>query len=288
MQKKLIIGIALAVSVLIILSQSMFIISEREQAIITQLGEYKRTIAEPGLNAKLPFIQDLKRFDRRVLALDAPPMEYLTGDKKRLLVDSVSRWRIADPLLFFKTMRTEAIALLRMDGIISSQLREEFAAHTFGEIIGEQREPIMETVAKRANNVMKEFGIEVVGVRIKRADLPPEVQDSVFARMVAERNRIAMRYRAEGDEIGKSIRAIADKEVTIILADAFKKSQILIGKGDAKAASIYAEAFGRNPEFFSFVRSLEAYEKLLGERDILLLGTDSDLFRYLEGPGLRR
>ena len=288
MQKALIVGIALAVAALIILSQTLFTIDEAEQAIITQMGKYKRTIVEPGIKAKIPFIQALHRFDKRVLVLDAPPAEYLTLDKKRLLVDSVSRWRITDPLAFFKTVRTEPVALARMDGILSSELREEFAANYFKEIIGEKREPIMETVAQRASVVMREFGIGIIDVRIKRADLPQEVQESVFARMRAERDRIAKKYRAEGDEASKSIRAIADKEVTIILANAYKKSRLLIGEGDAKAARIYAEAYGQSPNFYSFLRSLEAYERLIGKEDILLLGTDSELFRYFEDPRTRR
>jgi len=284
MKKSFIIIVILTIVALIALRQTVFTIDETEQAIITQMGEYIRTITEPGLKAKAPFIQTVHRFDKRVLILDAPPAEYLTFDKKRQVVDSYTRWRIEDPLSFYKTVRTEAVALARLDGIVSSELRKEFATHMFRDIIGVKREPIMETVAQRAGEVVKEFGINVIDVRIKRVDLPPEVQDSVFARMRAERERIAKKYRAEGEEMARGIRARADKEATIITADAYKRSRHIIGEGDAKAAKIYAGAYGQDPEFYSFLRSLESYEKLLKEGSTLVLGTDSKLFRYLEAP----
>ena len=276
--------LAVAIGAMVVLGQTVFTIDETEQAIITQMGEYKRTITEPGLKAKIPFIQTVHRFDKRVLILDAPPAEYLTLDKKRQVVDSYTRWRIVEPLKFYKTLRTEAVALGRLDGITSSELRKEFAAHNFKDIIGIKREPMMEAVALRVDEIVKDFGIEVIDTRIKRADLPPEVQESVFARMRAERERIAKKYRAEGEEMARGIRARADKEATIILADAYKRSKYLIGEGDARAARIYAGAYGQDPEFYSFVRSLEAYERLLKEGGTLVLGTDSKLFRYLEDP----
>jgi len=288
MKRIFMIVIILTIVALIALRQTVFTIDETEQAIITQMGEYKRTITEPGLKVKVPLIQTVHRFDRRVLTLDSPSAEYLTLDKKRQVVDSYTRWRIEDPLIFYKTVRTEAVALARMDGIVSSELRKEFAANKFRDIIGVKREPIMETVAQRSGEVVKEFGIKVIDVRIKRADLPPEVQDSVFARMRAERERIAKKYRAEGEEAARGTRARADKEATIILADAYKKSKSIIGEGDGKAAKIYAEAYGQDPEFYSFLRSLEAYEKLLKEKGTLVLGTDSKLFRYLEDPGAKK
>jgi membrane protease subunit HflC len=288
MKRGALIVIVLTIVALIALRQTVFTIDEPEQAIITQMGEYKRTITEPGLKVKIPLIQTVHRFDKRVLVLDAPPAEYLTLDKKRQVVDSYTRWRIEDPLKFYKTVRTEAVALARMDGIVSSELRKEFATHNFKDIIGVKREPIMESVAQKVGEVVKEFGIKVIDVRIKRADLPPEVQDSVFARMRAERERIAKKYRAEGEEAARGIRAKADKEATIVLADAYKKSRHIIGEGDGKAAKIYAEAYGQDPEFYSFLRSLEAYEKLLKEKGTLVLGTDSKLFRYLEDPGIKK
>lgn len=283
----IIIGTVVVIVVLIVVNQTIFTVDVTKQVIITQFGEYKRTIDEPGLNFKIPFIQAVHLFEKRVLVSDAPPAEYLTLDKKRLVIDSYTRWRIINPLQFYKTVRNESGALARLDGIVFSELRTELAAHNFREIIGVQREPIMENVAQRAGVIVSEFGIELLDVRVKRADLPQEVQDSVYARMMAERERIAKLYRAEGEEQARIIRAQADKEEVIILADAYKVSKTLRGEGDAKATRIYAEAFEKDPEFYSFLRTLEAYEKFLVRGTTLVLGSDSLLFRYLESPEIR-
>jgi membrane protease subunit HflC len=284
MMIKAIIGAVVVIAALIVWSQTTFRVDETNQVIITEFGEYIKTIDEPGLNFKIPFIQTVHRFEKRVLVSDAPPAEYLTLDKKRLVIDSYTRWQIIDPLQFFKTVRNEAGALARLDGIVFSELRTELSAHSFKEIIGAQREPIMETVAQRASVIMAEFGIDIVDVRIKRADLPPEVQASVYARMVAERERIGKRYRAEGEEQARIIRASADKEAVIILADAYKVSETLRGEGDAEATRVYAEAFEQDPEFYRFLRTLEAYEKFMVGGTTLVLGSDSELFKYLESP----
>jgi len=274
-----VIGVIVA---LVLLNQSVFMIDETKQVVITQMGEYKRTIDKPGLNIKIPFIQTTHLFEKRVLVSDAPPADYLTLDKKRLVVDSYTRWQIVDSIQFYKTVKNELGAKARIDGIVFSELRRELAAHNFKEIIGVQREPIMETVAHRASKIVTEFGIEIIDVRIKRVDLPKEVQASVFARMEAERQRIAKKYRAEGEEQARIIRAQADKEATIILADAYKESRTLRGEGDAKAVVIYAAALEQDLEFYSFLRTLEAYEKFLSDETTLVLGTDSELFKYLE------
>ncbi len=274
-----VIGVIVA---LVLLNQSVFMIDETKQVVITQMGEYKRTIDKPGLNIKIPFIQTTHPFEKRVLVSDAPPADYLTLDKKRLVVDSYTRWQIVDSIQFYKTVKNELGAKARIDGIVFSELRRELAAHDFKEIIGVQREPIMETVAHRASKIVTEFGIEIIDVRIKRVDLPKEVQASVFARMEAERQRIAKKYRAEGEEQARIIRAQADKEATIILADAYKESRTLRGEGDAKAVVIYAAALEQDLEFYSFLRTLEAYEKFLSDETTLVLGTDSELFKYLE------
>jgi membrane protease subunit HflC len=279
-----IVGLVVAVLVVIIGGQVVFTINETEQAIITQMGRYVRTIKEPGLHFKLPLIQTVHRFEKRILVSDAPPAEYLTLDKKRLVVDSYTRWRIVDPLQFYKTVRNEAGALARLDGIVLSELRRDLAAHTLREVIGPQREPIMESVAERSGEIVKKFGIEIIDVRVKRVDLPEEVEASVFARMRSERQRIAKKYRAEGEEQARIIRAEADKEAIIILAEAYKKSKELRGEGDAAAIKIYAAAFEQDPEFYSFLRSLEAYEKFLKGGTTLVLRSDSKLFRYLAGP----
>jgi modulator of FtsH protease HflC len=267
--------------------QATYVVTERDQAIITQVGRYLRTSQAPGLHFKVPFYETAHHFDRRILLSDSTPAEYLTLDKKRLAIDHVVRWRIQDPHMFFITVRDEVGARARLDDIVVSELRRDVANHDFADIIGKQREPIMETVARRASDKSKAFGIDVVDVRIKRADLPEEVQASVFGRMVAERSRIASRYRSEGEEEAAKIRAEADKERTIILAHAYEINQVMRGEGDGQAAAIYAEAFSQSPEFYAFVRSLEAYEKSLREGGTVVLSTDSPFFRYLNG-GVRR
>lgn len=277
-------GLVLIVAALFVVPQFCFTVDEREQVIITQFGEYKRTIQQPGLAFKLPFLQTVNRFDRRILVSDAPQAEYLTQDKKRLVADPVTRWRIKDPLLFYKTVRDQSGARARLDDLVFSELRREVASHTFVAVIGAKREPIMDAVAASAREKASEFGIEVVDVRIKRADLPKEVQSSVFARMQAEREREAKRYRSEGEEEAAKLRAQTDKERTIVLAEAEQAAQKLRGEGDGAATTIYAAAYGKDPEFYAFLRSLQAYEMFLGKRSTLLLSADSDLFRYLGSP----
>ena len=266
-----------------ILSQTFFWVDETELGIVTQLGYYVRTVQEPGLQVKIPILQTFHRFDKRILFSEAPPTEYLTTDKKRLVVDSYTRWRIVDPYRFFMTVSTETGARARLDGIILSELRRELATHTFKDAISTERERIMETVAQRGGQMVADFGIQVIDVRIRRADLPKEVQESVFQRMVAERQRIAKRYRAEGEEMSREIRAQADKEATIIAAEAFRKSRELRGEGDAEAIKIYAQAYEQDPEFYAFQRSLEAYEAFLGSESTFILGSQGELFRYLSG-----
>ncbi|MFQ5849374.1 MAG: protease modulator HflC [Candidatus Binatia bacterium] len=274
-------GLILVVVVLIVGSQTFFTVGEWEQAIIIQLGQFKRAIQQPGLNWKVPFLQQVIKLERRILASDAEPAEYLTMDKKRVVVDHVTRWKIKDPLQFYKTVRDEVGARARLDEIVFSQLREELATRQFAAIIAAEREPAMEAVASRAAEKAKEFGIDVVDVRVKRADLPTEVQESVFARMRAERERISKRYRSEGAEESAKIRAETDKEKTIILAKAYEESQRRRGEGDAEATAIYGAAYGQDPEFYSFIRSLDAYDKFLGKKSTVLLPQDSRLLRYL-------
>jgi modulator of FtsH protease HflC len=268
----------------VISRQALFTVDEPQQVIITQFGEYKRTVQEPGLHMKIPFIQTVHRFDSRVLSSDAPKAEYLTQDKKRLVADPVTRWRISQPLQFYMTVRDESGARARLDDLVFSELRREIASHEFDVVIGIRRKEIMDNVAAVARERAREFGIEVVDVQIKRADLPQEVQVSVFQRMVAERQRESMRYRAEGEEDSAKIRADAERLRTIMLADARRGAEELRGEGDASAARIYAEAYSQDAEFYSFMRSLHAYEQALGQRTTLLLPADSDLFRFLGSP----
>ncbi|MBI3989909.1 MAG: protease modulator HflC [candidate division NC10 bacterium] len=270
------------------LPQAAYVIPEWQQAIVTRFGQPIRTVREPGLYLKLPLIHTLIRFEKRVLATDAMPGEYLTRDKKRLAVDHISRWEIADPLQFFRTMRDERGAMARLDDIITARLRQEIAKEDFKAIIRERRAAIMETVTAATRELTAPFGIRVVDVRIRRADLPPEVQASVFARMQAERQRIALRYRAEGEEKAREVRAEADKEREIILAKAYADAQRLRGEGDARATAVTGRAFGRDPGFYGFLRRLETYERIFAQGTTVVLPSNSDLLRYLESPRPRR
>ena len=272
---------------LLVLSQTVFVVGEWQQALITQFGKPVRTIREPGLYVKVPVVQTLSRFERRILATDVQAAEYLTLDKKRLAVDHVSRWRISDPLEFYRTVRDTRGAMARLDDIIFARLRQEIAKHNFADFIREKREGIMQVVTAGTREMAASFGIEVVDVRIKRADLPTEVQASVYARMRAERERIAKRYRAEGEERARKIRASADKEREILVAKAYEESQRMIGEADAQAIATYARAFGQDPEFYGFLRRLESYEKIFAGGTTVVLSPDSDLLRYLQGPGPR-
>ena len=264
-------------------SRTFYIIDEREQAIVTMFGQPLRTVREPGLYMKVPFIHSLQRFDKRVLSADAQAVEYLTSDKKRVVVDHVSRWRITDPLEFYRTVRTEAGALIRLNDVVSGRLREEIAKRAFIDFVREQREAIVQAVSKDAQaSVKQQFGIELIDVRIKRLDLPREVQASVYARMQAERQRIAKKYRAEGEEQAREIRANVNKEAQIVIAKSYEQSQKLMGEGDAQATAIYASAYEIDPEFYSFMRRLEAYERSLGAGTTIVLDADSDLLKYLE------
>jgi modulator of FtsH protease HflC len=266
----------------VVLPQTFFVINEWQQSIITMFGRYRRTVQEPGLNIRMPFVEKIHVFDKRILASDAVPAEYLTKDKKRLLADHVTRWRIEDPLEFYKTVSSENVAVRRLDDIIFSEMRRTLAEHNFADIIAEKREELMETIARNAQEQSKQFGINVVDVRIKRADLPTEVQASVFARMVAERERIAKRYRSEGEEEAQKIRAQSDKDKTIILAGAYETSQTIRGEGDRVGARIYAEAYGTDEEFYRFVKSLETYENTFESGATYFLSSDSDFLRYFQ------
>jgi membrane protease subunit HflC len=274
----------LLVLVVTVLNASAYTIREWEQAIVTRFGQPIRTVREPGLYWKAPLIHTVTAFDKRVLAADSGSAEYLTLDKKRLLIDHISRWEIVDPLQFYRTVRDERGAIARLDDIITARLRQEVAKQTFIDIIRETRAHVMETVTAAARELATPLGIRVIDVRVKRADLPMEVQASVFARMQAERQRIALRYRAEGEEKGREIRANADKEREIILARAYQESQGLRGAGDAEATAVTGRAFGRDPAFYGFVRRLESYERVFSPETTIVLRPDSDLLRYLSSP----
>jgi len=259
---------------------SFFVLQEYEQAIVTRLGQYRATHKHPGIRAKMPFTDTVRRMDKRVLGSDAAPAEYLTLDKKKLVADPISRWRIVDPLKFYKTVVDESGARARLDDIVKSELRDQIASQDFGDIIGTKRESLVQKVAARARTQLGEFGIELLDVRIKRADLPAEVQESVFLRMRAERDRIARRYRSEGQEEAEKIRAITDRERAVLLAKAYEEAEVIRGEGDAKSIAIYADAYQKDAEFYSFTRSLEAYERVIDSSTNVVLSTDNELLEY--------
>ncbi|MDH4184189.1 MAG: protease modulator HflC [Nitrospinota bacterium] len=270
----------------IVASDTFFITSENEQVVITQFGRFVRQIKEPGLNHKTPFIQSVIYYDKRILDHDVQPQEVVTRDKRTLVVDNFSKWRITDPEQFYKRAKTERVAEERLRDIIYSELRQDFGAHDLTDIISHKRSELMRLVTERSNAKVKELemGVEIIDVRIKRADLPTANQQAVFNRMREERKRIARQFRSKGEEEAQKIRATTDKEKTIILAEAYKTEQEIRGKGDAQSIKINAEAFGKNPQFYEFLRSLEAYRKSLTEQDRMILTQKSPFLKYLREP----
>jgi membrane protease subunit HflC len=253
------------------------------QAMVVQLGEPVRIDREPGLYWKLPFVQTVLYFDKRLMPYDASPRELLTKDKQQLMVDNYARWRIVDPLQFYRTVRDEEGAASRLDDIIYSNVRENLGRHSFSEIINTKRDELMAEVTKRTDEKAREYGIEVVDVRIKRADLPEKTEMNVFSRMRTERERLAKKFRAEGDEEARKVRSESDKEVTILTAEARKQSEIRRGEGDAQAVKIFAEAYGRDPGFYDFVRTLEAYRKSMHPGTSVILSPNSEFLRLFKG-----
>jgi len=259
-----------------------YTVPQWQQAIVVQLGEPVRTVQEPGLYFKLPLIQTVLYFDKRLLGYDASPREILTKDKQQLMVDNFSRWRIRDPLQFYRTVRNEAGGQSRLDDVIYSIVRENLGRHTLREIINEKRSAVMAAVTKESDAKAREYGIEVADVRIKRADLPEKNELNVFNRMRTERERLAKKFRAEGDEEARKIRSESDKQVQILTAEARKQAEITRGEGDALAVKIFADAYGRDPEFYQLVRTLEAYRNSITEGTTLILSPNSEFFRYLK------
>jgi membrane protease subunit HflC len=261
--------------------QSAFTVDQTERAIVLQFG---RPVAEealgPGLHFKIPFIQDVIYLDARILDYDAQPEEILTEDKKNMVVDSYAKWRITNPLEFYKNFKTIPSAMARLDDMIRAQLREVLGRYELHEVIASKRHTLMDEVTKRTHANLSRFGIEVVDVRIKRTDLPPENERAIFNRMRAERERQAKEYRAEGQEQAAIIRAQADKERAVIIAEARKQAETVRGEGDANATRIYAEAFEAAPEFYEFKRSLEAYERSLKDNTSVIMTPESQFLKH--------
>ncbi|VAX22400.1 HflC protein, partial [hydrothermal vent metagenome] len=253
------------VVVLFVATETFFIINENEQCVVTQFGRFVRKIQKPGFHYKTPFIQSIIYYDNRLLDHDVQPTEVVTKDKRALIIDNFAKWKITDPEQFYKRAKTEAVAKDRLRDVIYSELRLDFGSHELADIVSSSRASLMKQVTERSNAKLQELkmGVEIVDVRIKRADLPPENQMAVFSRMREERKRIARQFRSEGKEEAQKIRAKTDKEKVILLAEAYKNEQRIRGEGDAKSIKITAEAFGKDEEFYAFIRSLEAYRKSL-------------------------
>jgi modulator of FtsH protease HflC len=274
--------IGIVIVVLVIGGSPVFIVDVTQTAIVVQLGKPVRTVIEPGLQYKIPFVQNVIYFDKRLLDYDTTSQDVITQDKKTILIDNFAKWRIKDPLKVYEAFQTQQAALGRLDDIIYSELRVELGKHDLIEIVSTARSKIMETVTARANMKAAAYGIEVDDVRIKRADLPEQNEKAVFTRMEAEREREAKRYRSEGAEEAQKIRSEAEKDREIILAEAYKISQTARGAGDAKAFAIYIKAYQKDVEFFEFMRTMDAYKKALDKQTTLVLSPDSEFLKYLK------
>ena len=275
---------ALALLLVIGISQSLYIVSETERAVKLRFGEIVEFDVSPGLHFKLPIVNAVRKFDARILTLDAAPQSYLTSEKKALSVDSFVKWRVSDVAKYFTTTggdeeRLRRLLIQRVD----AGLRNEFGSRTVKEVVSGQRDELMDKLASQLNIIAKdELGIEVIDLRVKKIDLPPEVSESVYNRMRTERERLAKELRAQGNEVAERIRATADKDKTIILADAYREAEETKGNGDAIATATYASAYSKDPEFYDFTRSLKAYEATFSSKsDFLLINPESDFFKYL-------
>lgn len=281
------VGILIILLVLLLAGNMvMFTVNEVEQVVVVEFGNPVREIRDAGLYFKLPApFQKIIVFDKRLLDYDSAPKPIYTNDKKILVLDNYARWRIVNPLRFRETLLTQAEGLARLDDIIFSELRKELGQHTLSEVVSENRETLMELVTERSDAAARSYGIQVIDVRIKRADLPPENEAAVFNRMRAERAREAMAYRSEGEEEALKIRAETDLAASRLKAEAVEESERIRGHGDAEAITIYAAAYKNASSFYQFYRTLEAYEKSLNENTTLVLPADSEFFKYLKGGG---
>jgi len=282
-----IIGVLL-VAAGILLTSSFFIVGQTEQALVLQLGEVRRVIREPGLQMKRPFVENVITYDKRVLDFEPPYEEVIVSDQKRLVVDAYTRYRIVNPLLFYQTVGTEAGVRARLSALVTGSLRRVLGSVTLNDILSSKRAAIMNQIRDDVAAQARSLGIEVVDVRLRRADLPEENNQAIYARMQSEREREARQYRSEGAEAAQNVRANADRERTVLLADAQRDAQRVRGDGDGQAVRIYGEAFGQDKQFFAFYRTLQAYrESLLGKDTSFVLSPEGNFFRYFNGwPGM--
>ncbi|CAN1606809.1 HflC Membrane protease subunits, stomatin/prohibitin homologs [Candidatus Pelagibacterales bacterium] len=282
--------IFIVVAVGFLVYSTFFIVKETHQAIVLQLGEPKKVYKDAGLYWKIPLLQNVQLIDKRVLEIDAPAEEVIALDQKRIIVDAYAKFIITDPLKFYISVGNERVAQSRLSSIINAKIRGVLGKENLVNLISNERTKLMNKITKDVAEEAKDFGINVIDVRIRRADLPSANSEAIFKRMQTERTREAKEFRAEGFELGQTIKSTADKEVSIILAEARKTSQILRGEGDGLRNKIFAEAFGRDPEFFSFYRAMQSYEKSLinGSETSLVLSPDSEFFRYFGESGLNK
>jgi len=266
---------------------SLFTVKEINQAIVLQFGDPKKVIDDPGLQVKIPFIQNVVFIDRRILSLDPQPEEVIASDQKRLIVDAYARFKIVDPLKFYISVGDERVARSRLATIINSRLRSVLGKQSLATLLSEDRAKQMAIIQEGVNNEAKKFGIEIIDVRIKRADLPQANSEAIYKRMQTEREREAKEFRAKGAEMAVTITSTADKEVTVLLANARKQSEIMKGEGEGQRNKIFAVAFGKDPDFFSFYRAMQAYETaLIGGDTSLILSPDSDFFKFFGNAGI--
>ena len=277
--------ILIAVLALFIGTNALYVIKETERAALLQFGEVVNPSIQPGLHVKIPFVNNVRKFDGRILTVDSQPERFFTQEKKALIVDSYAKFRVSDTTKFYTaTNGEEARAMGLLAQRINNGLRNEVATRTIQEVVSGERDQLMIDLSLELNQVAQdELGVELVDVRVKQIDLPPDVSESVYRRMNAEREKEAREHRSQGQELAEGIRAAADREVTVIKANAYRDAELIRGDGDAQATSIYADAFNQDPEFYSFTRSLKAYQEAFqGQGDVLLLQPDSEFFRYLK------
>lgn len=279
---------AFALAILVAVAMSLFTVDQRRFAIVFQLGEIKEVIVEPGLSFKWPLIQNVRYFDKRILTYDAPePERFITSEKKPVLVDAFVKWRIIDVKQYYISVQgDEARAHVRLSQTVNAGLREEFGKRSVHDVVSGARDKIMDDVRTKADADARAIGVQIVDVRLKRVDLPQEVSESVYRRMETERKRVANELRSKGAAEAEKIRADADRQREIIIAEAYRDAQRLKGEGDARAAAIYAGAYGQNPEFYAFYRSLEAYRaSFRSKSDVLVIEPNSEFFKYLKSTG---
>jgi membrane protease subunit HflC len=273
------------VVLLILVLSSLFTVHQTQQALVLQVGEPRAVVTSPGLHMKLPWpFQNVLYLDKRVLFLDLPAEEVIAQDRKRLVVDAFARWRITDPLRFYQSLTDENVATVRLQPILGSNVRRILGSQTFAAVLSGERAKLMVDIRDGVNAQTKNFGIEVVDVRIRRADLPQQNSDAIYRRMQQERVREANEFRAQGEQISQEIRSKADRDATVIVAEATRQAEITRGQGDGEKNRIFADAFGQDPDFFAFYRTMNAYaSSLKGENTTVILSPDSDFFRYFSG-----